>query len=226
MKTKAIMLTLALGSLAIGGQTIVKLERKYKAGEKDSYAMTMQVVSASMNVDISTTITQTVKKVYDNGEADMMFQPGPMTIKAMGQTINRDGGPSVTNRLDRFGMPLDNTKGSGMSTFLTYSSTLGDREFKVGETYPIKVVDAKKPNEKVEGTAKVESLEAGVVKIVTKVDVTQQGLQKPMHVESTALVEVATGKPNHIEGIVTGLQMGGAESPPIETAKFTFDRKK
>ena len=68
MKTKLMFCTLAIVTLAFAAQESIKLERKYKEGEKDVYKIAMQMnMGGDVNVTLKT--TQTVKKVFGKPEA-------------------------------------------------------------------------------------------------------------------------------------------------------------
>jgi hypothetical protein len=226
MRLKAILLTIAMGALALASQGGVKLERKYKEGEKDAYKMTMQMsLTGGLKVDIRGNYSQTVKKVYENGEADVENAVTDIVANMMGTERKQQSAKPSTIRMSKYGTPVGDTEGSQSATFMVYSATLGDREVKVGASYPVKYSDPNKPGQNAEGTITVESLANGVVTLATKMNLGQPSPAKPMHMESKAVVDLDTGKPSKVEGTVSGAQFQGG-GPVVESMKFTFERVK
>src|SRR5256885_714017 len=71
MKAKALIFALALSAAALAGQGTFRLTRSFKVGDTDIYKLHSTATMSVGDADISMKIDQTVKKVYDNGEADI-----------------------------------------------------------------------------------------------------------------------------------------------------------
>jgi hypothetical protein len=225
MRLKAVGLALALGAMAMAVQTGIKLERKYKKNDRDNFDMAMKLDMGGMPFQLKTVITQTVTAVHDNGDADITMSVSDIVVNGLGKEEKRPGGPPTTTRLTKFGLPTFGNPVKGLASFMVYATAFGDKELKVGDEAKIDYADPQNPSAKFKGIAKVDSLEAGVLKVTSKLDVSQPGMEKPMHIESVALIDVATAKPNHIEGMLTNIKLGGGGST-VDSATFSFDRKR
>ena len=229
MKTKLMFSALVLVTLAFAAQESIKLERKYKEGEKDVYKMAMQM-NMGGDVNVALKSTQTVKKVYDNGDADIELASSDLKVNFNNQEMSPPVQPPSIVRFNKSGMPIGmksskGSRGQMNMSFLRYAFAFVDKPFKVGETIPMDFTDPDNPKAKVSGTVKVESLENGVAKFITNLDVRNEDTgDKPMKLAFTSWAEVSTAKLNKITGTVSNLPpMQGMQ---IEAIQLTIERVK
>lgn len=221
MKLKAIFLSLVLGVTAFAGQDAFHIERKYVLNDADKFLMKMQLDSMMGQIDLTMDIKETVKKLYDNGDADIESAVSNMVVNVQGQVQKVPAQAPTTIRYDKYGMPAAGTKDSKGMSFMRFGNVLGDKAIKVGETVTFDRADEKDPKTHAKGTVKLESLDAGVAKLIMSVDQYSSASEKPMHIDGTSWIE-ATGKLKKLEGKVTGMPAaaGGASS-----ATFVLERK-
>ncbi len=225
MKIRSILFALALGTSALAGQDGLRVERKYVLNDSDTYVMKMQMESAMGDVDLSMNIKETVKKIYDNGDADIESAVSDMTVNVQGHEQKIPGQKPTTTRMNKFGAPVDlkNTKGMG---FMRYGSMLGDKPLKVGETVSFDQADPNDPSAHAKGTVKLESIEGGIAKLILSVDTYMPKVDKPMHLDGTSWIDTAAGKLNKFEGKATNLPAGGGAASIASSATFSMERKK
>ena len=228
MKTKLMFCTLAMVTLAFAAQESIKLERKYKEGEKDVYKIAMQMnMGGDVNVTLKT--TQTVKKVFENGDADIESASSDLKVNFNNQEMSPPAQPPSVARYNKNGMPIGvkANKGRGQMnmSFMRYAFAFTDKAFKVGETIPIDFTDPANAKDKVTGTVKVDSLENGVAKFIANLDIRNEDTgDKPMKVAITSWVDVASSKPNKVTGTVSNIT--GPQGMQIEGVQLSIERVK
>jgi hypothetical protein len=234
MKAKALIFVGILAAASFAAvQDSLQLARTYKEGEKDAYTVKIDIAIQG-GIEVTTSMSQEVVKVYDNGDADVKFTYG--TPKAMmgGQDISSMAGqmlnmPPMTMRLNKYGSSttkptVQQGMMAGMHKMMSIGSTLLDKPMKVGQAVPINVED-KEAKSKVTGTITLESITGGVAKIVSDMQITNaQTTDKPMKLKTTALIDVASSKPNRVEGLATDVPGQGGMAP--DSIKFTLERAK
>ncbi|HMS53878.1 MAG TPA: hypothetical protein PKA27_00630 [Fimbriimonadaceae bacterium] len=234
MKIKSILLGVALFAVAGAAQSPVSMERKYKVGETDEYKMKVDVSMSMGAVEVSMGMTQVVKKVYDNGDADIETTLKDMKIMFGGQEIPSPGDtapPVVMERYNKQGVQVGKSSSAGgagnpmaqMMNFSKFSSFIPVGGLEVGKSYPVDTKDDKGKQE-AKGTIKVESIAEGVAKFLADLDVTVEGSDKPLKVKTTSMVDVSSSKPNKVEGVVTNLP--SQDGMEIESVKFVMERVK
>lgn len=233
MKAKSLFLGVALFAVAGAAQSPVSLERKYKVGETDNYKMNVDVSMSMGAVQVSMDMSQVVKKTYDNGDADIETTIKNMKIMFGGQEIPSPADsepPAMLERYNKYGAQVSTSKAdtSGnpmaqMMNFSKFSSFLPVGGLEVGKVYPIDT-KTEKGKQEAKGTVKVESIADGVAKFLADMDVNVEGQDKPLKIKSTSLIDVATSKPNKVEGTVTGIP--SEQGMEIEQVKFIMERLK
>jgi hypothetical protein len=226
MKAKALFLSLTLAAGAFAGQDSVKLERSYKVDDVDTYRFQMKMTGAMGDIGVSMNMTQTVKKVYENGDADIETLVKDMKVSVMGQEFTPPTGPAEVARYTRSGVPATASRGGpgpGMD-FMRYAWMMAGRELKVGETIPINVEPTAESKTRVGGTVKLESIANGVATVISALEVAPEGATKPLRMNTTAQMDVATMKPNRIEGKATDLPSMGGQMPEIQSMEFIMER--
>lgn len=228
MKVKNIFLGLALVAFAGATQGTFKFERVYKLNEKDTYKSKIDVVASMGEINVSMNIANTVKKVYDNGDADIETALSELKVSMGGQEMpaGSSAPPAMSQRYSKFGESIGEMTGGDEMTsqmnFFKYAR-LGVKEpMSVGQTIKISSKDEKK-KEEVSGTVKFESLTNGIAALVTELDVKKDGTEKPMHIKMTSSIDAASSKLEKVVGTVTGVP---AEGIDIDSLKFTMERNK
>lgn len=224
MKIKALVLGVMLASAAFAGQDSVSLAHKYKVGDKDLYTMSMKLELAAGEITVAGEMTQTVLKVYENGDADLETKTGELTVNAMGQENKVPATPATTQKVNKFGQPMEAPKGQDMAPFLMLGGLFGDGNLKVGET---KTIDQSTPSDeksKVKGTIKVDSVTDGVAKLISSLDVSSPKAPKPLHFDTTTWVSTDSGRVQKLEGKASGMDDGGGQG--IKGMSFTMALKK
>lgn len=225
MKFKLLIAAMVLGVTAFAQDTI-DLTRIYKVGDADKYKMDMKMVGQMGEVTISLDLTQTIKKVYDNGDADIESQSGEVKIVAMGQNINQPGGPASSQRHNKMGQPVGAGKAKGQMDFMRFATFIGEGKAKVGDTIAIDYKDPDNAKNTAKGSVKIDSVEAGVAKILVDLDVTTENTSagKPMKMKMTSWYDVASHKPNKMVGKVTNLPETGGMA--MDSMDITMTRIK
>lgn len=227
MKTRFILPALMLAALSFAGQEVYKFERKFKEGDKDSYklAMSMNMNGGEVNVTMKT--SQLVKKVYENGDADVETTTSDLKVNFNGQEMSPPPQKPRTMRINKNGMPVNAQSSAGQRgmnmNFMRYATVWGSQGLKVGETVNIDEKDANNPKNTVKGTVRLESISDGVAKLITNLDVTTDEIAKPMKIAATILLEAGSSKMNKITGTMSGISAQGME---IEAIQFTMERVK
>lgn len=228
MKGRIIFATLAVTALAMAAQDTFKPIRTYKEGDKDVYELTMKMTAQGSPIDMSMTQTQVVKKVYENGDADIETTVTNSKVNFMGQSRDMPSSPSTTTRMNKFGAPVGKPAGGsrGMNfSFMNFSRSYGDKEMKVGETVKFNWADEKDAKSKAAGTATLVSLTDKTAVVKSEVDVwSAETGDTPIHVVSTVTVDRASGKPDRVEAKVAKLPASAAPMP-IENMELTMVRK-
>ncbi len=74
------------------------------------------------------------------------------------------------------------------------------------------------------GNIKLESVAAGIAKLVSNVSVLSNQSPTPIKIATTSWIEVATSKPTKVEGTVTDLP--AQNGMQVDTVKFVLERIK
>lgn len=228
MKPRLILFCAALVAGAWAVQGGLKFERSYKVGEADAYTMALALESDMGPIDVTMKMTQTVKKVHENGDAELETVVSEMHVNAMGNELDPPTPPASVQRINRQGVPvrgLGGTQSGGMRpgmgmmmNFGRFAGVLTQKDLKVGE--PVTIDD---PEGKTKGTVTLESLSDGVALVVTKLEIKQEGSDKAMKVEAKTWIDAATSKLNKMEGVVSG-GLPGQQKMPIQQVKITMTR--
>ncbi len=225
MKIRAILLSALLGVAAIAAsQTTLKVERKYVVNESDTYKTNMTMASSAGELKISFESTQAVKKVYENGDADIESAIANMVVNMAGNEFKPPAQPPMTMRIDKFGVPTKADKNSRRFNFARFGSYFGNSELTVGQSVAFDQIDKENPKNHVKGTAKLIGIDAGKAQISITADSFTDGAEKPTHVEGMSTIDAATGKLVRFEGKATDLPAMGAPGMTISTATFVIEK--
>jgi len=189
-----------LAVAAFAAQDTFTLDRKYKVDERDSYKVAASLEMTGGSGEASMTLMQTVVKTYENGDADIALSSKDARFVMDGQEMIEEL-EEIVVRVDKRGLPASASEHgplSGVSTLLS-ASGLVDKPMKTGETLKVDI-EAKDGRPKAKGTVKLESVKDGVATIVSDMDVTSDEFDgATCKLTATALIDVATSKPNKIE---------------------------
>lgn len=230
MKSRFVLLFGVVVACAVAAQDGHKFERKYAVGESDTYSMNMNIESGMGPIDVSMDMTQAVKKVYDNGDADVETTIGSMKVNAMGNEMTPPDPPATTRRMTKRGTPSAEGAGApagggpagGMAMMLNFTrlgGVMADTPLKLGQAVPFE--DA---TSGAKGTVTLESVAEGVAILVTKVEIKSPDGGNPMKIETRSWIDAASSKLNKLEGTIQNPP--GQSQMPIESIKVTMTRKK
>ena len=81
MKAKALIFAALIATTVYASQDSFKFFRTYKTGDKDAYSMEMKMQSPQLGeLSMQMAMSQTVKKVYENGDADIETSIDSMVV--------------------------------------------------------------------------------------------------------------------------------------------------
>lgn len=234
MKLRALIFLALFSVPAFAAQDAIILQRTFKNGESDNYNLNVTIGMPGNVVDMKMALTQTVKKVYDNGDADIetasnsvkLFMNGqemPANSKGDGKTDQKE-----TRRFDKYLRPVPGGSAKPaqglMNRFglLLYGVMLSGQPVKKGDIVPVSYED-KDSKTSVEGTAKVVDIAGGYAQIQSTFKVkTPETNGQPVDLNMTSKIDTATTKPSHVEATVTSLP--AAEGMKVDSIKFVLDR--
>ncbi len=237
MKTRALILLGCVAAAAFAAQDPISLVRNYKEGDKDTYKL---AVTASLPIgaaDINMTMLQSVKKVYENGDADIETQVSEMKMSFNGSEMPMppaDNTPAQSQRVDKYGRPVANANAAAKSgagnmmeqmSFLRYAGFVGDKPIVVGATIDVDNKD-EKAGTHTWGKITLLKVEGGVATVTSELKTTnKQTGDKPMNMKFTSLVETASGKINKVTGDITDLP-SNEQGMTVESVKVDMQRIK
>ncbi|HWA81987.1 MAG TPA: hypothetical protein VG820_01035 [Fimbriimonadaceae bacterium] len=203
-------------------------EHKYVAGSKNDYAFKLTAKTSLGEIALTADIAQAVKKVYENGDADIETAVKNTALTIDGNPRQSQDQPASTIRIDKFGTPLNkpDEASTGRGTrlnFLRYGLYYGEKLLAVGDTYTIDRKEKDDPSLQAKGTGKLLGVEGGKARLQISVDVTSPQSEKPMHMDATAIVDSATGLLVDLSGQLKDMPLGPGAS--AANASFTFARK-
>ena len=217
----SLILLVAAASLA-SAQNSITLHRNYKVGDADSYKMTMHI-EGGQSADISSTYTETVKKVYDNGDADIELKYESMTYSMNGTTFPapKQALKTITMRYNSMGMPAETGNNRMGGDISAYAAMIPKGPIAVGDTFPVDETD--KQGTHTTGTVKLSSIDAGIATVDVDVAILRKGDTTPMHVKATTKFDAADSKLESTEGDAADIPMGPNRSASMH---FTVERVK
>ena len=215
-------------ALAFALQDTVRFERTYQIGESDDYNLKMAMTTELGEIEISLRQTQTVKKVFEDGSADIEFALKQLKVFALGQEHEQPNQPPKTVRMTKNGVPANfasTARSGGMNlAFARFTSVLPDKPLKVGEVVEVNFADTENMKSRVNGTIKLESLKDGVAKLLINLQIHTDGLAKPIKVAESSLLEVATSKLNRSEATISDLP--SAPGMDLQVIQLIIERVK
>lgn len=228
------LMLVAVAATAFAMQDEFLLTRNYKEGDKDTYKLAVTANMSLGSADINMLMNQTVKKVYETGEADIETQVAEMRMSFGGQEMpmpNQDM-PAMVQKFDKFGRPVGQPQGAGggmaggmmsQMSFMRYAGFTGEKPLKVGETMKIDVKDEKEGSHTT-GTVLLEKISEGVAFIASNLEVkNKQTGDTPMKIAMKSQVLVASGKLHKVDGDITNLPDTG-QGMTVDSVKLIMER--
>ncbi len=230
MKIKFLIIVCALSAYAFARQDSFTFNRQYKAAEETNYTMSLGLASSMGSVDIKLTTHEVVKKVYDNGDADLETSLTDMHVLFNGNEMpaGNQANQKSTRRVSKFGVPVGKSQTAGRTQmgmeFLRFANLSPDKPMKVGDTFAVNEVSKEDPKSKVIGTIKLDSIANGVAKFVSTMQVYSAQSDKPIKLNLSSYVDTATSKANKVEGTASDLPSQGQMQ--VDSVQFVIERKK
>jgi len=219
---------IAVAAVAVAQDTFSPL-RTYVVGEKDVYSMSMKMESEQYDVTMTGKMSYLVKKLYDNGDADLETKVYNVVMNAMGQEVQQPESPAQVRRYNKYGVPIEKVdpKAPKQPTFMNFLAYRNGATLKLGESMPIQEELNDEAKTKVKGKAKLDSISDGVAKVVTQLDITSKNSSKPMHVESISYLDTKSSKLNRVESKVTNVEQSATPGlPGLKSITVVLQRDK
>ena len=211
----------------VAPQDSIKLQRTFKVGEVDRYQAKLSLGTEVGDIDIHLRTMQTVKSISANGEAELEGEI--LELKTMINGAEITAPPNSPNRkttfkVDRFGVPTATSEKGGFGfNFLNFAGIVGDKPLIVGQKAPVSIQDQKDPKRKVTGDVLLESVKDGEAKLVSSWEVTVPENPKPLKIDMTSFVDVASGKLSKASGTASGISAAGTD---VKAIQFSIERLK
>ncbi len=233
MKTRALLFVGCLAAAALAAQDPVSLSRTYKEGDKDNYKLAVTANMAIGSADISMNLMQTIKKVYENGDADVETQVTEMKMSFGGNEMPmpNNNSPARSQRVDKFGRPVGASTGPGgnnmmdQMSFMRYAGFVGDKPVAVGATIDVDNKD-EKAGSRTWGKVTLVKIESGIATVSSDLKQTnKQTGDKPMVMKFTSLVDMVSGKLDKVDGDITDLPSND-QGMTVDSVKLNMERIK
>lgn len=227
MKKIIVFLAVCTTLTANAAQDTIKLEHQWKEGDSDTYKYKMSAVTAMGDFVMEMKVAQKVSKVYENGDADILFTTSETKITVNGQEM--PGGPqaarSYTVRFNKQGVPVSETQqGGNFAGMFRYLRIISDKPLKVGESINVDYTNPQNAKNTVKGTITLESIEKGMAKFVSKFDIMTAQTEKPFKLVMSSWVDTVTSRLEKAEGTISNLPSSGAGQ--VDAIQFIVERIK
>lgn len=204
------------------------LGRVYQVGETDRFSVTVQIETGAGSVDMTMRQVQVVKRLLDDGQAEVESRTDGLEAKMNGEKIPIEGAsqmPPVNLVIDRWGWQLRVPavgRGSGASVaFLRYALVLPRGRLEVGRSVP---VEADLPiGSRVSGSARLVSVENGVARIIQSLEIVSRGQSGPQTLTMTTWVETKTSRIVRVEGQASAPPTAGDDPFGVRGMQFRFE---
>jgi len=187
---------LALATLGFP-QESVHLQRTYKVGEEDRYAVKLSAAVEVGDVDIQFKSRRKVKSVDQHGAAEIEFMMEELKTLINGQEPPAGAAPApvpLVYKFDKFGMPMALEGGSrGLGSFMQFMGFLGNRTLELGKRSDFSFKDPKIDGRQATGHLKLESIKDGEAKLAAHWEILTEVSPSPLVVDMTSFVEVKSG---------------------------------
>jgi hypothetical protein len=228
MRTKTLALLIFAASGIHSAQDVVSFERTFIAGNKDEYNVGFQVTTTIGLVDFKMVLTQTAKKVYEDGSVDIESQATNLHVKVNDKEMQVPDRPQPvsTVRYSKYGIPLETGSASSgpiNTNFLRLVGVVPEKGMKSGESISIDFKDPKNEKNTIKGTVTLESVKDGVAVLVSKFDVTNENTATPIKYVMNRQVDTKTKATIKVNGTVSNLPTQNGVQ--ISAVQFAMERK-
>lgn len=221
--SRAMLLTAcALLSLSAATSQEYTLKLNVKEGDTFKYRMSMEIDFGGQNVLATTTITNKVLKVEENGNIQMESASGEMIIKFGDQEMPQPAPPATKMTFKPNGSLAKVDGGDALMQQMNASQMVfPDKPIKVGDKWSETV---KNPNGELKidyefvGVEKVNDTEALKIKTTARVVNAKEG--EGFSADGSVWVDPQTGMAIKVETRIKGLQADGAPMPIDGTLKL------
>lgn len=183
--------------LSPSGQDSLQLQRSYKVGDEDRYAVKLSASVEIGDVDIQFKSRRKVRSVQADGAAEIEFTMEELKTLINGQEPPAGAAPAPTPlvyKFDKFGMPMALEGGSrGLGSFMQFMGFLGSRPLEFGKQTDFSFKDPETEGRKATGHLKLESVSEGEAKVAAHWEILTEVAPKPLVVDMTSFIEVKTG---------------------------------
>jgi hypothetical protein len=219
---------IAAGALCLA-QDVFNPARTYVVGEKDVYGLSMRMQAEKYEATIVGKQSYEVKKVFENGDAEVESKAYDLTFSVMGQEYKQPEGLPRVIRYNKFGAAIekDVPKDQRQPIFMSYLTYRAPAAMKLGETVRIAEKRDEDPNSEVKGTSKLESLKDGIAKVATNLVITYGKGKKPTNIESIGYFDAKSSKLDRVECKLTGLDPADLPGmPPLQSITVVIERER
>lgn len=228
MRLRTFAFLTACVATAWSAQDTLTLEKAYKANEKDVFNVAFQVTTAMGQADIKMVLTYTVKKVYEEGSADIESQASALKVKFNDREMDLSNRPQPVSsvRYSKYGVPLETgslSTGAMNTNFLRMANVIPDKPLKVGQPVEVDFKDPKDEKSTIKGTVTLESLKENVGVVVSKLDVSNAQTTTPMKFVMTSNVDATTKRLIKVNGTVSNLPVQNGVA--VTAVQFAMERK-
>jgi hypothetical protein len=209
--------------LAPSIQEPLSLKRVFREGEADRYSVKLSVSAELGDVDIHFQVQQTVRKLLPGGVAEIESKIGQMKAFFNGQEMATPGPDAATTvRVGPNGMTSspDSAKASNVNLFLL-AGLLADKPLTVGKAVEMRHADPSDSKRTAQGVVTLLAVDKGLATLASRWTVAQPASAKPLEIEMSSEVEIATGKVSKASGTITGADPGGMKAKAIQ---FSLER--
>jgi hypothetical protein len=220
MRATLLLSVLFMSCLGSAAQDSVKLNRTFKVGDSERYNVALAMTMAGGDATIDLVMKQTVKKVYDNGDADIETALSDIKVVIFGSPMAQPSEPPSVQRVSKLGTPVGlktSKKAKAELDILKLAAVMLDRDLTIGQEVPVEIVDPKDAKSKMKGTAKVLSVKDGIAKVETKLDVwNETTTTDPLKAALVWTMDVSSAVPNVVEGTLSNMPQLGDGAGPTE----------
>jgi hypothetical protein len=180
------------------------LRRQYKKGEVTRYSSTLRIIG-QLPMRMTTRIRQTVKNVYENGDADVETAVEAVEVAVEEQRARPPLPPPVVERYTPYGAKSGTNRDLGSMIF-RLSSSLGPRPVSMGKAVPF---EERQGERVVRGEFKLVGIEKEIARFAAGVTISSPESAIPMQLEFRSWIQIPSGKLQQAEGTLTDVPSDG-----------------
>jgi len=173
------------------GKPKLSFIKHYKVGDVYAYHMNM-TSSGQMAVNLDSDVKMTVKKVYDNGDADIDIQQqnGKMTLGGKSMDMPDSAQGTQHARLTNKGVPADSSGSGALAMNIPgMGGLVPNNPMSVGDVFQVN--QNEKDGTTVTGTMKLDSITGGIAHLTADLSVGSKIAPQPVQIHAIMLVDAA-----------------------------------